>query len=325
MRAAMAVEQVTTSEEFRALKPGWDALWRADRKATPFQSPHWLLPWWDEFAGEATLAALVSRSGPSLTALAPLLAYDEGGMFIGAGISDYLDLLAVDQGAADELFASLEKAGCSEWYFDQLRPDAHALQAKLPSAWEEELEDLEACPVLSLEGADEEFESLLSTHARKKLRYATRSLQRERSMEFETVSSSTLGSCLEHLFALHAARWQKRDLPGVLADESVQRFHRAVAPRMLAAGALRMYLMRIDDRAAAVFYGFAHHGIIYYYLSGYDPQYEKHSIGNVIVAHALREAIREGCIAFDFLRGAEEYKYAWGARDRMNRRRHLTR
>ena len=86
-----------------------------------------------------------------------------------------------------------------------------------------------------------------------------------------------------------------------------------------------MHALRIGDRIAAVFYGFAHQGTTYYYLSGYDPELEKLSIGTVIVAHALTEAVREGGKVFDFLRGAEEYKYAWGAQDRMNKRRQLFR
>ena len=74
-----------------------------------------------------------------------------------------------------------------------------------------------------------------------------------------------------------------------------------------------------------MFYGFAHHDTVYYYLSGYDPDLEKISIGNTLVAHAVDEAIRDGAKVFDFLRGAEEYKYAWGAKDRMNRRRQMFR
>ena len=94
---------------------------------------------------------------------------------------------------------------------------------------------------------------------------------------------------------------------------------------MLDAGALRMYAMRIDGRIVAVFYGFAHQGTTYYYLSGYDPALEKLSIGTLLVAHAVEQAVAEGGHTFDFLRGAEEYKYAWGAEDRMNQRRMLIR
>ena len=94
---------------------------------------------------------------------------------------------------------------------------------------------------------------------------------------------------------------------------------------MLDAGALRMHAMRIDGRIVAVFYGFAHHDTVYYYLSGQDPELEKLSIGTVMVAHAIEQAVRDGAKTFDFLRGAEEYKYAWGAKDRMSRRRQLFR
>src|SRR5437588_85243 len=138
-----------------------------------------------------------------------------------------------------------------------------------------------------------------------------------------STSSETLDDLLTSFFELHAARWKRRDLPGVLADDTTQQFHRDAARRMLDAGMLRMYAIRCDDRVVAVFYGFALNGIVYYYLSGYDPELEKLSIGTILVAHAVEQAVRDGATAFDFLRGAEEYKYAWGATDRMNSRRQL--
>jgi CelD/BcsL family acetyltransferase involved in cellulose biosynthesis len=130
---------------------------------------------------------------------------------------------------------------------------------------------------------------------------------------------------MDALFTLHAARWERRGMPGMLADDIVQHFHRAVALAMLDAGMLRMHVMRSRDRIVAVFYGFASGNTVYYYLSGYDPDLEKLSPGTVIVAHAIEQAVREGATTFDFLRGAEEYKYAWGAKDRMNHRRQLMR
>jgi CelD/BcsL family acetyltransferase involved in cellulose biosynthesis len=84
-----------------------------------------------------------------------------------------------------------------------------------------------------------------------------------------------------------------------------------------------MYAMRINERIVAVFYGFAHQGTVYYYLSGFDPELDRLSIGSLLVAHAVEEAVREEATTFDFLRGAEEYKYSWGATDRINRRRQL--
>jgi CelD/BcsL family acetyltransferase involved in cellulose biosynthesis len=313
---------ITSTEELESIAPQWDELWRRSPNATPFQSPHWLLPWWRAF-GSDTPYVIASSSSGSLSALAPLYILrddDSGeslGMFIGTGVSDYLDVL----GDVSAVAGAIANADCMLWDFQQLRPTSLLLSMPLADGWSENIEDQDPCPVLDLTTLDQ----TLSTHARKKLRYYRRCAEREGAVTFETASHETLDPLLDALFELHAARWQRRGLPGVLADATTQQFHRDVAHGMLDAGALRLYAMRIGDRIRAVFYGFAHHDTVYYYLSGYDPDLEKISIGNTIVSHAIEEAQHAGATTFDFLRGAEEYKYAWGASDRMNRRRQLFR
>lgn len=320
--AQMAVSVITESEELEALAPQWDALWRASANVTPFQSPHWLLPWWRSFGSDSPYVIASSTNG-KLDALAPLYILrdpdsDESlGMFLGTGISDYLDVL----GEASSLAEALMTADCQLWDLQQLRPTSPLLSMPFADGWSDNVEDQDPCPVLALD----QLEQSQSTHAKKKLRYYRRCAERLGEVRYESATHETLDALLELLFELHAARWQRRGLPGVLADEVTQNFHRDVARRMLDAGALRMYAMRIDDRIKAVFYGFAHQDAVYYYLSGYDPELEKISIGNTLVAHAIDEAVHDGAKVFDFLRGAEEYKYAWGATDRVNRRRQLFR
>jgi len=311
------MQLVTTIESLESLAPEWDALWRRATNATPFQSPHWLLPWWTHFANGGELAVVMSDD-----AFAPLYVLRDGdeslGMFLGTGISDYLDFLGTK---VEPLLECALTVDCQFWDLQQIRPSSPLLTASLPDGWSDNAEEMDPCPVLSIENAGEELSNLLSTHARKKLRY----YRRAANATYESATSETLDELLTALFDLHAARWQMRGLPGVLADDVVQSFHRDVARRMLDAGALRMHAMRVNDRIAAVFYGFAHQGTVYYYLSGFDPALDRLSIGSILVAHAVEEAVREGATTFDFLRGAEEYKYAWGATDRVNRRRQLFR
>jgi CelD/BcsL family acetyltransferase involved in cellulose biosynthesis len=314
---------ITSIDDLSALEAQWDELWHRDLNATPFQSPHWLLPWWHAFGSDRPYVVTASSNG-RLDALAPLyiLRDDESGeslgMFIGTGITDYLDILGDSALLAD----GITSADCQMWDLQQIRPASSLLTMPLRNGWSENVENQEPCPVLPLDG---DFDGLLSTHARKKLRYYRRCAERLGNVTYETATRDSLATLLDALFDLHAARWRQRGQPGVLADSVTQQFHRQVAPRMLAAGALRMYAMRIEGTIRAVFYGFAHHGVVYYYLSGYDPELEKISIGNTIVAHAIEQAVHDGARIFDFLRGAEEYKYAWGAKDRMNRRRQLFR
>jgi CelD/BcsL family acetyltransferase involved in cellulose biosynthesis len=313
----MPIEVITELEALKAIAPAWLALCR-----TPFQTPMWLLPWWRNF-GSNDLTVIVSREGDRIDAIAPLyiLRDDESdeslGMFLGTGISDYLDVI----GDASLVIEEMCKLNCQLWDLQQLQPSSSMLTAALPDGFSENVEDQEACPVLPLSGKT--FESIGSTHFQKKLRYYRRALERSGEVRIETPTAENLDDLLTALFDLHAARWKRRDLPGVLADDASQSFHRDAARRMLDAGMLRMYATRINDRVVAVFYGFALNGIVYYYLSGYDPELEKSSIGTILVAHAVEQAVRDGATAFDFLRGAEEYKYAWGATDRMNRRRQL--
>ncbi len=319
------MQLVTTLEGLESLLPQWESLWRNAPGATPFQSPQWLLPWWKHFGSGGELAIVSSAN-----ALAPLYVLrdeDSGeslGMFLGTGISDYLDVLTMD-GDATSLIATLADVSCQMWDLQQLRPSSAVLTASLPEGWNEYREEMEPCPVLSIENAGEELSGLLSAHARKKLRYYRRLAAREATVTYESAAPETLDEQLAALFELHAARWQRRGLPGVLADDVTQSFHREAARGFLAAGALRMYAMKMNGRIVAVFYGFAHQGTVYYYLSGYDPTLDRLSLGSLIVAHAVESAVNEGATSFDFLRGAEEYKYSWGATDRINHRRQLLR
>lgn len=325
-----AVDLITSATALEQIAPEWDALWRRSPDATPFQSPHWCLPWWKHFGSDDPFAIAV-RSNGTLDAFAPLYILrdeDSGeslGMFIGTGVTDYLDAIVASGCDAASLVETMTSADCQMWDLQQMRPSSALLNAPLPESWSDNAEDQEACPVLSIENAGEELQNILSTHSRKKLRYFRRLAEREGTVRYEAATPQSLDELLGALFDLHGARWRRRGLPGVLEDEPIRAFHHDVARRMLDAGALRMYAMRIDVRIVAVFYGFAHYGTVFYYLSGYDPDLEKLSLGNVIVAHAVDEAVRAGAHTFDFLRGAEEYKYSWGAKDRMNRRRQLFR
>jgi len=312
-----AMEILTTTEQLEAARNDWLDLWRGAQDATPFQSPMWLLPWWRHF-GSNDLNVITTRENGRLTSLAPLYVIREDGeslgMFLGTGISDYLDVLG---GAT----LDLAQIDCQMWDLQQLRPSSPLLEMPLPDGWSDNIEEQDRCVLLSIENAGDALQNLLSTHARKKLRYYKRSL----ACTFEDANAENLDAFLDALFQLHAARWQQRGMPGMLADDVIQHFHRDVARAMLDAGALRMFAMRSGDRMAAVFYGFAHGDAVAYYLSGYDPSLEKHSPGTVIVAHAIEQAVRDGATTFDFLRGAEDYKYAWGAKDRINFRRQIFR
>ena len=315
-------EVITDMQALAALEPEWDALWRR-AGATPFQSAAWLLPWWRCFAPGA-LHVTAIRKGDALVGLAPLyLTEGEPRLLpIGISVSDYLDVLldperAVEAGAA--LVAHIARGRWTRWEMPDLPP--HAARLPCPPGCDDRLENTAACPVLPLPAGAGRLVEALPSRKRRTLRMVANRAARRGPVAYLSLAELPAEAMLAELFRLHRLRWESRGKPGVLADPRVRAFHREAAPKLAAAGILRAYALRIGADIAAVYYGFLHEGRAYGYLTGMNPAFEFESPGTLLIAHALREAIREGAREFDFLRGGEAYKYGWGAIDRWNRRR----
>jgi CelD/BcsL family acetyltransferase involved in cellulose biosynthesis len=128
---------------------------------------------------------------------------------------------------------------------------------------------------------------------------------------------------LAQLERLHGARWDRKAEPGVLASPAVRGFQREAVPQLASAGMLRLYTLSIGETVAAAYYGLTHGMRTYAYLTGFDPDFDSESPVTVLMAHALQNALAEGCREIDMLRGREPYKYQWGAVDRCNVKRSI--
>ena len=63
------------------------------------------------------------------------------------------------------------------------------------------------------------------------------------------------------------------------------------------------------DRPLAMLFGFTYRNRYSYYTPTYDARYAAYSPGQLLLQAVLRQRCDEGCMAFDFLRGAMSYKY----------------
>jgi CelD/BcsL family acetyltransferase involved in cellulose biosynthesis len=299
----------------RGLAPEWAALWRRCPGATPFQHPAWLLPWWAVFGTGRPRLALLRGAGGALLALLPIyeLAAEGKTLPIGAGLSDYFDALiapdAADDAAEILLRAALHDSAVPCHLLD-LPPGAAVRHARTPPGWRSRLIETEPCPVLDIG----------STPARqlRKLRMSRHRSDRAGGWAMRTARADTLHETFAELIRLHAARWGERGEPGVLSDPRVRAFHAAALPGLHAAGLLRLRALRLADRVAAVIYALQVPGRMFCYLGGFDPARGFESPGTLLLGAMLEEAAAQGVTECHFLRGAEAYKYAWGARDRRN-------
>lgn len=293
------------------------ALWRADPRATPFQSPAWLNAWIAHLGGQEMFIAHVPGR-----AILPLFLWNDDGVRklvpAGAGQSDYCDMT----GDPAAVRALLDVIGAAPLAWDALvLPDLRLdspLLGPPPPGWTAADEPHETCPVLALPPT-------LSKSQRRKVAHDRHRADNLGGVTVALATDEEIPEALDALFALHAARWAAAGEPGVLADPRVQAFLRAATRALAQAGLLRMALVRHHGRIVAVLLSFRDAERVHSYINGVDMTVPGQSFGTLAFACLIEAAVAEGAQEFHFLRGEEPYKYGWGAQPVRTVRRTLRR
>jgi CelD/BcsL family acetyltransferase involved in cellulose biosynthesis len=168
----------------------------------------------------------------------------------------------------------------------------------------------EAAPTLRWRDGWESFLRSRSANLREQVRRRERRLRERYGVEFRLVADrERLDRDLGTLFDLHRRRWGPRS---AFAPEA---FHRQFARLALDRGWLRFWLLELDGRPAAAWYGFRLGGVESYYQAGRDPRLDGDAVGFVLLAHTIRAALDDGVAEYRFLRGAESYKFRFANAD----------
>src|SRR4051812_3963151 len=283
------------ARELGAFEPEWRRLGKASGNL--FATWEWAETWWEHF-GEGE--PLIAREGDSLVALeirrrGPLRV----ARFIGHGPADEMGPIG-GPAALKEL----------EEHWDVL------LAERLPPGAGVEGRPLlrEASPVVEApEGGFEGFLKARSRNFRSQIRRKERALL-EKGLTYRLSDDpARLDEDMETLARLHEARWADEG-SGALADRRAA-FHRDFARAALEKGWLRLWMAEIEGTPVAAWYGFRFAGEELYYQSGRDPEWEKESVGMVLLAHTIRSAFDDGLTTYRLLRGGEAYKDRFATSD----------
>jgi CelD/BcsL family acetyltransferase involved in cellulose biosynthesis len=176
-----------------------------------------------------------------------------------------------------------------------MRPDLNCWKIALPDSWEAYLSGLSRSR---------------RTRTRRFLkRTIDAGLAEHRALEAEEDFDEFFGTLVD----LHQKRRISIGEPGCFASAAYFNFHREFARRMLAQRKLRLVVLTLQGRPAAVEYGFLGDGTIYHYQCGFEPALADEHPGWISLASTLRWAIASGYHALDMLRGDEAYKASFCA------------
>jgi len=298
----------------------WNGLLAQARQPSVFLSWQWQTAWARAFLAERSLHLLrVNDDAGTLTGLLPL--YDEGAglrRFVGGvDVSDYLDLI-VPAGREEEIWQALlqHRAGeATEWDLRAIRaasPTLDILPRLCPAAGiRAQVERQDRCPVLELPASWDAYLEHLPGKDRHELRRKIRKLERELPGTSVRSHAAPEGwdDALTEFLQLH--RLSKAGKARFM-DERMEAFFRDATYALAARGWARLWFLDWDGAAVASFLCLESFGSVGLYNSGFDPLHAKLAPGIVLLAHVIRDAIDRGVAVFDFLRGEEPYKYAFG-------------
>src|SRR5215207_9840197 len=312
---------------FAALEEEWENLYHNAPLATPFQSWAWLYSWW-EFYGEGYELRLVTvRNEGVLVGIVPLMLKRRWGfgrlLFVGTGITDYLDMLArrgwegyVSQAARETLWRM------GYWHvaeLHELRPAAAAWGVF--DGWDGPRTRMHQtnCPVIDVKPWDELLMSL-----KRKIRYDVRRNVRradEDGVRCELVGPADAELAARRLVALNLEQWEER---GISPEALTRRFEahlEAAARRMTARDSGAISEVRLDGEAiASHFFVFGRDFVGEYMVGSGKESLRRYQVSSLFIRDGLQLARQRNVACLDLLRGEEPYKLRWTSKAVANHR-----
>ena len=302
---------------FGAAGPQWDALVASQDEPNLFLTLEWQRTWWEHFGGDADLCLLMVGSESDPLGIAPMTLDGDVLRFLGGtDLFDYHDFVTGDPRFYDALADCLDG---EPWHTMELTsvPDGSPTLEQIPRIYrargcEVTVEREEVVPGLELPATWDDYLGGLRRKDRHELRRKLRRLDAAGSYRVRLATEATLraDAALFHE-VMRESREEKRDFLGPEREG----FFQDIVERMQSAGLLRLMLLELDAEPIAAVLAFDYAGRRLLYNSGFRLASASLSAGLLLKALCVKDAIERGLTYFDFLRGAEPYKYHLGARD----------
>lgn len=318
---------IASKAAFRDLKQDWDRLVERAPDSSVFQCWDWQFIWWDVFGQDRPLRIIQVRRQGQLVGLLPLYIAKAGlvpGMglrtlrLIGYGGDTAPDDLGpiidpdggpgVQQALLDGLAACRHEWDAAE--FDDLAPDGDFIEQIGRRGWGQAVVQPGArISYVLLPDSWDGYLALLSSNRRWKLRRGRKRLFEHAPYRFQVVQSQAeLDEQYPQLVRLHHDRWQHRSDSYAFSTPAYTEFHKRVMSALLAKDQLRLMYLVGEQGVMGANYCYRWRGGFYFFQGGFARPYEPFRIGEVLMGHAIEQAITEGQRVFDMLRGEHDYK-----------------
>jgi CelD/BcsL family acetyltransferase involved in cellulose biosynthesis len=316
------------------LKEQWDTLLGQSIIDVPFLRYEYLENWWHtrgggEWTNDIQLAIISAHEGNILVGIAPFFINKENEKNVlyllgSKEICDYLDLI-VKPADLDyfvrELISFITNKSFPRWdqiVLDNLlqsSPSVAALEkAASELGWNFKSECKKQSPFIRLPGNWEEYLNSIDNKQRHEIRRKMRRAEENTDLKWYFIDEeSSLDDEIEAFLQLMALDKEKSSFLTIPMREQM----RLTMQWAFKEKFLQLSFLEIHNQKAAGYLCFHYKSKILVYNSGFDPKFSEYSPGWVLLADLLRWANENQIVDFDFMRGNEDYKYRFGAKDRF--------
>jgi len=327
-RGELAVQFLTSNEEFARLAPEWNRLHARAKAASVFNSWLFQYQWWQVYGAQQPLRILVALERGETVGIVALYVQRVVMLgvpvrvlrFVGSGGDTHPDdlgpLLAPDRELPVALKlarAALRLSGSDVAVLSDIDPEsvfACALERASMEAGRASLPEIsERVAYVDLPASWGEYLQSLTSDRRTRVKSARKKAGAAHKVRFFVWDdAANLDHAIDRLVALHRSRWRAAGGSGSFASAEYIEFHRQAMKSAFGRGWLRLYCLELDGEIAAITYCYRFRNRIYLMQAGFDPALAKSNPGKVLLGHALEHAIGEGSAVFDFLKGEHRYK-----------------
>jgi len=321
----MKVDRIRDLEGLEKIKDPWNRLLFSAEQNSIFFTHEWISSWWMCFSDGYLLEILIFKdANENPLGIVPFMIQDDCLCFIASQeVSDYCDVITLGESREEfydnllryirENYSGIKKIELMNIKFSS--PTLTMLPRLAPKyQYSCSLTETEVAPLLEVPSSYENYMKGLNKKNRHEIR---RKLRRMESLSGITVEKITdtqaLESAIEDFIALHRKSSPLKE--EFWETKGMANFFREMTQRFSLQNWVELVFLRHEGKTMAALLNFVYSNQINFYNIAYDKDFARYSPGIYLFNYSIENAISEEKEKADFLRGREEYKYYFGAKD----------
>jgi CelD/BcsL family acetyltransferase involved in cellulose biosynthesis len=310
-----------STESFESIASFWRFHPHALNWDCPFVLPIWLKVWWNVFGSESELSLWAIRHGEQIIGIAPLSVDGQAASFIGdTDVCDYLDFVIApgwEQEFFDVLLDHLHQQGIKCLDLKPVRPDSTVRKVFADVAEKRgsnvSFELLDIALEFDLPSTWDDYLKMLSGKQRHEVKRKLRRLNEAGHINYRVVEDTRhVKQEMDSFIALFGSN--RADKAAFMIHRMAS-FFRLLAEKMAAARMLKLIFLDFNEIPVAAAMCFDYDTTMYLYNNAYDDRYKSLSVGLLCKIFSIKDSIRRGRKKYNFLKGAEAYKYRLGGKE----------